>query len=225
MLIYAVPFLELNGKIYFVAYNITTKKAIATFYSMELYKYSKKSVELGKIVRVPSEDLSELVIEPYAILKQHNSQFVSEFVVGTIQGTFHSANGVKLATIRSIYTAIIIENNLYIPIDECRALFNEMQNGEFEHALSSVPSISGITSLKTSTKSTEFDPVQKPSHYNQGGIECIEAIKASMTDAEFRAYLKGNVEKYLWRYEKKQNPKQDLEKAKWYLERLIKELD
>ena len=70
-----------------------------------------------------------------------------------------------------------------------------------------------------------FDPVQKPSHYNQGGIECIEAIKASMTNTDFRAYLKGNVEKYLWRYEKKQNPKQDLEKAKWYLERLIKELD
>lgn len=70
-----------------------------------------------------------------------------------------------------------------------------------------------------------FDPVQKPSHYNQGGIECIEAIKASMTSTDFRAYLKGNVEKYLWRYEKKQNPKQDLEKAKWYLERLIKELD
>lgn len=70
-----------------------------------------------------------------------------------------------------------------------------------------------------------FDPVQKPSHYNQGGIECIEAIKASMTKTDFRAYLKGNVEKYLWRYEKKQNPKQDLEKAKWYLERLIKELD
>ena len=71
----------------------------------------------------------------------------------------------------------------------------------------------------------DFDPVQKPSHYNQGGIECIEAIKSSMTNADFRAYLKGNVEKYLWRYEKKQNPKQDLEKAKWYLERLIKELD
>jgi hypothetical protein len=222
MLIYAVPFLTLNGKIYFVRYDITTKKAIAEFYSMEAYKYSKKSVELGKTVRVPSEDLLEVEIEPYTVLKQHNSQFVFKFADDTIvPGTFEVVNGFKLATIRSVYTAVIIDDKLYMPTDDCRALFRELSGDGLERALSSVPNISGITS----SKSTEFDPVQKPSHYNQGGIECIEAIKASMTNTDFRAYLKGNVEKYLWRYEKKQNPKQDLEKAKWYLERLIKELD
>lgn len=226
MLIYAVPFLTLNGKIYFVRYDITTKKAIAEFYSMEAYKYSKKSVELGKTVRVPSEDLLEVEIEPYTVLKQHNSQFVFKFADDTIvPGTFEVVNGFKLATIRSVYTAIIIGNKLYMPPVASHALFRELQGNGLECALSSVPNISGIMSSKSSTKSTEFDPVQKPSHYNQGGIECIEAIKASMTNTDFRAYLKGNVEKYLWRYEKKQNPKQDLEKAKWYLERLIKELD
>ena len=222
MLIYAVPFLTLNGKIYFVRYDITTKKAIAEFYSMEAYKYSKKSVELGKTVRVPSEDLREVEIEPYTVLKQRNSQFVFKFADDTIvPGTFEVVNGFKLATIRSVYTAVIIDDKLYMPTDDCRALFRELRGDGLERALSSVPNISGITS----SKSTAFDPVQKPSHYNQGGIECIEAIKASMTNTDFRAYLKGNVEKYLWRYEKKQNPKQDLEKAKWYLERLIKELD
>lgn len=224
MLIYAVPFLEFNGKIYFARYDITTKKAIAEFYSMESYKYSKKTVELGKVVRVPSEDLFDIEIVPYAVIKQHKSQFVAKFVAGTIQGTFDSASGVKIATVRSVYTAIIINNNLYMP-SEIIALFNDMQNDGLKCALSSVPNVSGFINSKPLTKSTEFDPVQKPSHYNQGGIECIEAIKASMTNTDFRAYLKGNVEKYLWRYEKKQNPKQDLEKAKWYLERLIKELD
>jgi hypothetical protein len=31
------------------------------------------------------------------------------------------------------------------------------------------------------------------------------------------------VQKYLWRYEKKVNPVEDLKKARWYLERLIAE--
>ena len=66
-----------------------------------------------------------------------------------------------------------------------------------------------------------MDMVNKPPHYNQGGIECIDAIQASMTDDQFAAYCKGNVMKYLWRYEQK-NQEQDLRKAEWYLQRLIK---
>ena len=70
----------------------------------------------------------------------------------------------------------------------------------------------------------QADPVNNPEHYNQGGIECIEAIKASMSGEEFRGYLKGNALKYLWRYQDKGNPVQDLAKAKWYLEKLEKEV-
>lgn len=225
MLIYSIPFLEFSDHIYFARYDITRKKAIAEFYFMDSYKYAKKTVELGKVVRVPSEDVHELAIEPFTISKLPSDQFVFEFADDTIvSGTFDSANGVKIATIRSIYTAIIINDELYMPASACIALHKELQCDGLERA-SSVPNISGSCSSKKESKSTKFDPVQKPSHYNQGGIECIEAIKASMTNTDFRAYLKGNVEKYLWRYEKKQNPKQDLEKAKWYLERLIKELD
>lgn len=66
----------------------------------------------------------------------------------------------------------------------------------------------------------EFDPVNKPIHYNQGGIECIDAIEASMTNEGFCNYCKGNIMKYLWRWENK-NKKQDLLKAQWYLNRLI----
>ena len=67
------------------------------------------------------------------------------------------------------------------------------------------------------------DAVNHPSHYTGGDIECIDAIKASMTNEAFLGYLKGNIQKYLWRYEKKVAPIEDLKKAKWYLERLIKE--
>ena len=69
------------------------------------------------------------------------------------------------------------------------------------------------------------DAVNSPSHYASGEIECIDAIKASMTPEAFHGYLKGNVHKYMWRYEKKVNPAEDLKKAQWYLARLIEEVD
>ena len=69
------------------------------------------------------------------------------------------------------------------------------------------------------------DAVNHPSHYTGAGIECIEAIKASMTPDALAGYLKGNVQKYLWRYEKKVNPIDDLKKARWYLDYLINELE
>lgn len=65
------------------------------------------------------------------------------------------------------------------------------------------------------------DPVNHPSHYTQGDIECIDAIEASMTFDAFCGYLKGNVQKYLWRYESKGKLIEDLEKAQWYISKLI----
>lgn len=66
------------------------------------------------------------------------------------------------------------------------------------------------------------DLVNNPSHYNQSGIECIQAIEASLTkEHPFSGMLKGNVIKYLWRYIYKGNPLQDLRKARWYLDKLI----
>ena len=63
-----------------------------------------------------------------------------------------------------------------------------------------------------------------PSHYKQGGIECIEAIKAATVGKTgIEAVCTANVIKYVWRYEEK-NGVEDLRKARWYLERLIKEV-
>lgn len=68
------------------------------------------------------------------------------------------------------------------------------------------------------------DPVNHPSHYTTGTVECIEAIKASMTPEEFKGFLKGNVMKYVFRYRLKGKPLQDLQKAQWYMDRLIEEV-
>lgn len=66
----------------------------------------------------------------------------------------------------------------------------------------------------------EVDFVHSPPHYTQGGIECIEAIRASMTPSGFCAYCKGNVMKYVWRYETKGGV-EDLKKAQVYLNWLV----
>ena len=61
------------------------------------------------------------------------------------------------------------------------------------------------------------DYVNHPPHYNSGNIECIDAIEESMTPEAFKGYLKGNIEKYMWRYENKKGL-QDVLKAEWYLD-------
>lgn len=69
------------------------------------------------------------------------------------------------------------------------------------------------------------DMVNHPKHYNQGGIECIDALKAATVGKRgIEAVCVANVIKYLWRYEKK-NGIEDIRKAKFYIERLLKELE
>lgn len=65
----------------------------------------------------------------------------------------------------------------------------------------------------------ENDVVNKPSHYTQGGIECIDYIK-QVTGDGFIGYLQGNITKYLHRWRDK-NGIEDLKKAQWYLNQLI----
>ena len=65
------------------------------------------------------------------------------------------------------------------------------------------------------------DVVNKPDHYNTGNIECIDAIEESMSSIAFQGYLKGNCMKYLWRYDYKGKPVEDLQKAQWYLAKLL----
>ena len=64
------------------------------------------------------------------------------------------------------------------------------------------------------------DIINHPQHYNMQGLEAIDIIQASMTDEEFRGYLKGNILKYIIRYKHKGKAGEDLDKGKWYLEKL-----
>lgn len=67
-----------------------------------------------------------------------------------------------------------------------------------------------------------IDDVNKPQHYNSGTIECIEYIKDSAESvAHYEGYLAGNVKKYLHRCPYKNKKLQDLQKARWYLDKWI----
>lgn len=63
------------------------------------------------------------------------------------------------------------------------------------------------------------DPVNHPKHYTShpSGIECI-------TVTEHMNFNLGNAVKYIWRGEDKGNHLQDLQKARWYIDREIKRL-
>ena len=74
-------------------------------------------------------------------------------------------------------------------------------------------------------KESNIDMVNHPSHYTQGGIECIDALKAAtVSKTGIEAVCTANAIKYLWRYEEK-NGIEDVKKARWYIDRLIKELE
>ena len=74
-------------------------------------------------------------------------------------------------------------------------------------------------------KEPNVDMVNHPSHYTQGGIECIDCIKsATVGKAGIEAFCVGNAIKYLFRYEEK-NGIEDVKKARWYIDRLIRELE
>ena len=70
------------------------------------------------------------------------------------------------------------------------------------------------------TKEVELDNVNHPTHYNKGTMECLDVIKACLSNSEFRGFLKGNVMKYMYRKGDKGDALEDLNKACWYAKKL-----
>ena len=58
------------------------------------------------------------------------------------------------------------------------------------------------------------DPVNHPQHYTShpSGVECIQIT-------EHMNFNLGNAMKYIWRADEKGDPKENIEKAIWYLQR------
>jgi hypothetical protein len=65
------------------------------------------------------------------------------------------------------------------------------------------------------------DKVNHPSHYTAGKVECIDAIESATAGLQgIEAVCTANAIKYLWRWKKK-NGVEDLQKAQWYISKLI----
>lgn len=75
------------------------------------------------------------------------------------------------------------------------------------------------------TKEAKLDNVNHPTHYNKGTMECLDVIKACLSDSEFKGFLKGNVLKYMYRKGDKGDALEDLNKACWYAKKLKEQED
>ena len=103
--------------------------------------------------------------------------------------------------------------------------------GEWEHSLNHgcvKHDSHGTACLRISRASEEeldkalelikVNAVDHPNHYNQGDIECIDAMVAAYGKESVQIFCLLNAFKYIWRAEHK-NGKEDLEKAIWYLKK------
>lgn len=78
---------------------------------------------------------------------------------------------------------------------------------DIQHNNEALPGVRGVLN----------DPVNHPKHYtgHPSGIECIQIT-------EHMGFNLGNALKYIWRCDLKKDAIEDLEKAKWYIERELK---
>lgn len=70
------------------------------------------------------------------------------------------------------------------------------------------------------------EKVNHPAHYNQGKVECIDALEAATEGlAGLDAFCTASAVKYLWRWKVKGTPVEDLKKARWYIDKLLERHD
>ena len=70
----------------------------------------------------------------------------------------------------------------------------------------------------------ESDNVNRPKHYTTSEIECIDYIQMQLGSG-VRDYLRGQIYKYMHRHQLKGAEVEDLKKARWYIDKLIYELE
>ena len=63
---------------------------------------------------------------------------------------------------------------------------------------------------------TVYDSVEWPKHYNQGEVECIDAMVSAFGFEAVKTYCRIAAFKYQWRAGHKGNEAEDLRKAIWY---------
>lgn len=136
------------------------------------------------------------------------SEKVVAIFKGNVSGTFHGAHEMTGWETDSDYTLIAQRERVTSVNDERLRSFID-KDGLHQFRCRQIP-------LKP-----EHDNVNHPPHYTQGGIECIDALRAATVGKTgIEAVCVANVIKYLWRYEVKGGV-ESIEKAQWYLNHLL----
>ena len=133
----------------------------------------------------------------------------------------HKCDSCELKNLYDEQTDVFTDNNGCV-FDEMDEQMVEKIYGRYKELN---PTACENAETKCCNKEPNSDMVNHPSHYTQGGIECIDALKAAtVSKTGIEAVCTANAIKYLWRYEEK-NGIEDVKKARWYIDRLIKELE
>lgn len=115
------------------------------------------------------------------------------------------------------------DNNFYVAIDN--------EDGEayveiFRTKERCINYLEGGLIEMENTENNNNDMVHHPNHYNYKSMECKDIIDIMCEGInKGQAYKLGCAIKYLYRYPMKGKPVQDLEKAKTYIDMIIKDLE
>lgn len=157
---------------------------------------------------------------------------MSKFLVGEDVVVDQFGNGFVLETLRDGWIKVHLHDNrqMWFPPEQVKK-YEDWETDAMEiietypDARDSDDTIETMVDYMMDAIEQTNDMVNSPDHYNHGKVECIEYLKDNMPFEAYTGYLEGNCKKYLhrWRYKKK--PLEDLRKSRWYLDRLISELD
>jgi len=78
-----------------------------------------------------------------------------------------------------------------------------------------------LEAKKEFKQASDSDSINKPLHYHSNGIDVIGFAEAQFSKEEQKGFYRINAIKYLTRYDKKGTPEDDLQKADFYLRKLI----
>lgn len=147
-------------------------------------------------------------------------------MVRTLVKFCDECNGCDVCLLEKFYGSVICDFDEWSDSKLAVAYDHVYKNGEARLDGNHIDTTPHAKLPKKATESwNKPDMVNHPQHYTQGGIECIDALKAATVGKRgIEAVCVANVIKYCWRYEAK-NGIEDVRKAKFYIERLLKELE
>lgn len=147
--------------------------------------------------------------------------------MATIGNIVHFEGGSEKSTLCGAYPldAWLTYHKERVTCDSCRAVMASLSRP----AGAGAAPVDAKAGVEEAPKAGNTEAVDHPPHYvgaAPGSLECIDAIDALVSQMKTESgFYAAQVLKYMWRHEKKGKPLEDLKKAQWYLNRLIKKLE